>query len=273
MTAGVLAFRDQGQWDAVAADVYRGDAAAMEAATAPLLGNCDVCGRVRTFDGLDAPMLREALTCRGCRNNARQRAAAAVLLQALPQPRQATVYCSEQASAFYLAMRRRVGRLIGSEYAVAGLQRLRYSAWLWRHRVPAMLRLEDATALSFADASLDAVASLDVLEHIPDHRRALAEFARVLRPGGTLVLTAPFYERQADSEQVAHLHEDGSIEHVGAPEFHGDPLRGGVACFHHFGWDLLAQLRQAGFADAAACRVQGLARGLPQGQWVFRARR
>lgn len=46
-------------------------------------------------------------------------------------------------------------------------------------------------ALPFDEASFDAVVCLDVLEHVPDERLVLAEIARVLRPGGTLVVSVP----------------------------------------------------------------------------------
>ena len=45
----------------------------------------------------------------------------------------------------------------------------------------------DAEALPFEDASFDLVFGHAVLHHIPDLERALAEFARVLAPGGTIV--------------------------------------------------------------------------------------
>jgi SAM-dependent methyltransferase len=48
--------------------------------------------------------------------------------------------------------------------------------------------------LPFEDGSFDVVTALDVLEHIPDDRAALADMVRVLRPGGTLMLTVPAYE-------------------------------------------------------------------------------
>lgn len=50
----------------------------------------------------------------------------------------------------------------------------------------------DAVALPFRDASLDAVLALEVLEHIPQPQRMLAEADRVLAPGGMLILTTPF---------------------------------------------------------------------------------
>ena len=45
-----------------------------------------------------------------------------------------------------------------------------------------------ATDLPLADGSIDAVLVVDALHHFPDHGRCLAEAARVLAPGGVLVV-------------------------------------------------------------------------------------
>jgi len=50
------------------------------------------------------------------------------------------------------------------------------------------LRLGDAQALELPDASFDTVVCTLSLCAIPDHRQAVAEMARVLRPGGRLLL-------------------------------------------------------------------------------------
>jgi SAM-dependent methyltransferase len=49
----------------------------------------------------------------------------------------------------------------------------------------------DALRLPFPSDSFDRVIAAEVLEHIPDDRSAVAELARVLRPGGTLAVTVP----------------------------------------------------------------------------------
>lgn len=48
-------------------------------------------------------------------------------------------------------------------------------------------RVGDAQALSFDDGSFDTVVAAWMLYHVPEVDRALAEFARVLRPGGALI--------------------------------------------------------------------------------------
>lgn len=52
--------------------------------------------------------------------------------------------------------------------------------------------VSDITAIPQRDGSFDAVLCTEVLEHLPDPLAALREFGRLLRPGGWLVLTAPF---------------------------------------------------------------------------------
>ena len=270
------AWRTHAQWNIDAPGLQRREAESLARVEglAQIGGHCGLCERDTSFLRIEsAAPWREGLLCRHCRCNARQRAAAIVLLQALARPQDAQIYATEQASPFYVALKRRLKRVSGSEFVTGRWRRVRFSFWLLRHGVAEWIRNEDATSLRRPSGSLDGVVSLDVLEHIPDYAAALREFARVLKPGGVLVMTLPFYEAQPDSATIARLDAQGRIEHLGEPEFHGDPVRGGVTCFHHFGWDLLAALRSAGFGDAVACRVQDPARGLPQGQWVLRAQR
>jgi SAM-dependent methyltransferase len=61
-----------------------------------------------------------------------------------------------------------------------------------RERFPAETFVAcDLQAVPCPDASFDAVLSLEMLEHSPSPQRILREIARVLKPGGQLVLTCP----------------------------------------------------------------------------------
>lgn len=49
----------------------------------------------------------------------------------------------------------------------------------------------DASAVPVGDASFDAVLCTEMLEHVPDPIAVIREIARILKPGGKLILTAP----------------------------------------------------------------------------------
>lgn len=276
MTLPWGAWETHAAWMADVDEVWTREVAAVAALgpDAVLAGRCDVCSNDAVFLGnVATDSVREGLHCMMCRSTGRQRAVAMVLMHGLADPRSAHVYTSEHATSFYVGLNPQIGHLHGSEYGVSWVRRLQMSTWLWKSRVYELVKVDDVTALSFADGSMDAIACQDVLEHVPDYRKALDEFVRVLKPRGTLVLTVPFYDDADASVEVARPDGRGGIEFIGEPEYHGDPVTGGVVCYHHFGWDLLQAMRDAGFARAVACRVVDLGRGVASGLWVLRATR
>ena len=153
----------------------------------------------------------------------------------------------QEITPLYRWVKRRFPDAVGSEYLRDGTQRGGSS----RHGI----RHEDLTALSFADESFDVVISLEVMEHIPDFREAFSECARVLKPRGKMLLSVPFHQGR-DHRLRARVRDDGTIEHLLPPEYHGDPLDPrGCLCFHHFGWDVIDFLKAAGFRQATAYAI------------------
>jgi ubiquinone/menaquinone biosynthesis C-methylase UbiE len=117
-------------------------------------------------------------------------------------------------------------QLTGLEWSPAMLQIARERAGQLGLAVD--LRQGDAQALDFADASFDTVVCTFSLCAIPDDRMAVAEMARVLRPGGLLLLAdhveaSPWYARVAQS-----LMEVGSVP-AGGEHFRRRPIRQVVA--------------------------------------------
>ena len=49
----------------------------------------------------------------------------------------------------------------------------------------------DLTSLPFRNGAFEAALNIVVLEHVPEPARALREIARVLRPGGRLLIVVP----------------------------------------------------------------------------------
>jgi SAM-dependent methyltransferase len=132
-------------------------------------------------------------------------------------------------------------------------------------------RVEDVQRLTYADASFDLVTHTEVLEHVPDDARALAELLRVLRPGGLMLFTVPMYAG-TDTVERARL-RDGVIEHLLEPVYHVDPLRpAGILAFRDYGLDIVDRLRAAGFAEARVLPASKRL-GRLEGRAVIRARK
>lgn len=202
---------------------------------------------------LDNPNWRETLRCSQSQLINRSRAAVTLLRRVCGLDASSRVYVTEQTTPMYRWMTANYPRTVGSEFVDPSLAS--------GTRVDGV-RHEDLTRLSFADASIDLLASFDVLEHVPDYEAALREIARVVRPGGHVLMTFPFTGQDATIVR-ARLGATGEVEHLLPPEFHGDPVRpeGGILCFYHFGFDILDGLRQAGFRDASVRWYWSSARG------------
>jgi len=67
----------------------------------------------------------------------------------------------------------------------------------------------DAAFLPLPDASVDTILCTEVMEHVPNPEKTVEEFARILRPGGTLITTAPFVYPIHDAYDFFRYSPDG----------------------------------------------------------------
>jgi SAM-dependent methyltransferase len=102
----------------------------------------------------------------------------------------------------------------------------------------------DATRLPFADNSFDRIITSEVLEHIQSDTTAIAEFARVLKPGGAFAATVPTWM----PEKINWMLSD---------EYHAPKSVGGHVRIYS-ATELKAKLRAAGLEVTAAHHAHAL---------------
>lgn len=104
-------------------------------------------------------------------------------------------------------------------------------------------------SLPVADARADTVVALDVIEHVADEERFVAELVRIVRPGGQIVLTTP-------SDDIRVL--PGPLQRLIDRSWGHDRVRG-------YGVDHLRQL----FVDAGATDVEITSVGMRAYRWTY----
>lgn len=153
----------------------------------------------------------------------------------------ARIYGHEGITPFAQMMRARFPRFLGTEYAPTPADEARIFP----------ITHNDVCASRFADDTFDIAFSCDVLEHVYDRDRLLAEAARTLRPGGHFIATFPFDHDVATGWLFAEM-ENGEIRHLlDTPIYHGNPMdESGSLVFEIVGWDIIPRAIAAGFSYA-----------------------
>lgn len=132
--------------------------------------------------------------------------------------------CGRGSLTFRLA--RKTRDLFGFDLSAPAVQRARRVAG--RIGSGAQFSLADAEHLPFRAASFDKIVSSSALEHFHNGQRAVNEMARVLRTGGTLVLTtdnlspslsSSLRERHRNAASVAHYYTEDELLRSVEPHF------------------------------------------------------
>jgi SAM-dependent methyltransferase len=205
---------------------------------------------------------RERVVCPKTKLNNRMRASIHVADMLLDIYDDSSIFLMEQTTPLYKYYHERYTGAIGSEYLGSAVPKGAID--------PRGIRNEDATSLTFEDASIDIILSFDVFEHIPNFKAAFSECFRVLSKNGRMLFSVPFAENSEENITRAVVQDDGSIQHLLPAEYHGDPVgTGGILCYHNYGWEMLNILLDIGFSDAYAITFWSKEMGYYTRQYQF----
>jgi SAM-dependent methyltransferase len=240
---------------------------------------CNVCGKASPpfFDFPDVNLrrehrigeLRETLQCRHCRATMRHRTLAAALLRRVSAIAGRQLASIEEAAA---------ARLSGLKVLdtdpfspIAGRLKHLPDYWVSSFQPDQPFDAElsprhwnvNLEKIGFPDAAFDVVLTSDVMEHVRGIDAAHAEIHRILRRGGAYIFTVP-YDARCDSHHELVDTRGPTDRFIVPPQYHGDPLTGGILAYRVFGRALHTDLAALGFEvefleinDAGALIVGG----------------
>ena len=188
----------------------------------------------------------DTFSFRGQMRELRQRTAALASIQ--PGEQVLDVGCGTGTLALEVARRvGSTGRVAGVDPGTQQIARARAKAA--RHHVPIEFQVGVIEQLPFPDQTFDVVLSTLMLHHLPAplKRQGLAEIARVLKPGGRLVI-ADFKHKQERHGRAARFHAGGSSMHELAAMV-------SEAGFEHLETEELRPPRFSAFPGAGIVRV------------------
>mgnify|MGYP005857095049 CR=1 FL=1 len=217
--------------------------------TVPQFGFCPVCEGKSVFFAL-GPWLREDLKCVRCKSSSRQRALIDYIGHAIPMLGEAHVYEPSPTQPTIDYLERHSGRYTSSQYSPDE-----------EGRNPQNPFNQDLQALRFPDNAFDLVVSQDVFEHIAEPRKAFAEVARVLKPGGSHIFTVPWYRGQLTETRARIV--DGEVMNLHPPEYHSDPnTRDGALVFTRFGSDIEEMISDSSGMKTSVIDINDAGKGI-----------
>jgi SAM-dependent methyltransferase len=176
-------------------------------------GYCPICAQ-KTYFIAAHEWLRDFYLCSRCGTAPRQRAVVEVLNAIEPQWQTLSIHESSPCIDYFAE------------------KCPRYTCSYYFEDVPLGFakdgrRCENLEQLTFPDSAFDIFLTQDVLEHVFRPELAVREIARVLKPGGIHVFTAPKHKTLLKSYPRARQTAAGQIEYLLPPEYHGNPIGDG----------------------------------------------
>ena len=128
---------------------------------------------------------------------------------------------------------------------------------------PSGFRCENLECLTFPDNSFDLFVTQDVMEHIFNPDAAFREIARVLKPGGAHIFTAPLINKNRQTERWASMSETGEITYHHEPEYHGNPVDAkGALVTMHWGYDIASYITEVANSPTVIFQIDDIDQGI-----------
>lgn len=99
----------------------------------------------------------------------------------------------------------RTMEIVGIDISEAMIAKARERLATGKYPFVTDLRVMDAAALDFPDASFDCVVAQFVITLVAEPERVMSECARVLRPGGQIILVNHFYSERGPVARIERL--------------------------------------------------------------------
>lgn len=214
-------------------------------------GLCPICEAPTVFVKRD-DWLRDFYHCARCQSIPRWRALVRVLELHFPDWRELKIHESSPGGVSSEKLRRECKRYTATHFFADAPPGATLHGF----------RCENLEQQTFADAEFDLVITQDVLEHVLNPSRALAEIARTLKPGGAHVFTVPwYYWKETLVRAVAG--EGGAVSHLEPPDYHGNPIDpNGSLVVTEWGSDLCDFIYQHSGLTTTAIRILDRHRGI-----------
>ena len=194
-------------------------------------GYCPICEGPATFSAMEK-WFRDHLFCLGCGSIPRERALFKVITEYFPNYREIDIHESSPGGrGASIKLHNECNNYSASQYYP--------NIELGKINPTSGYRCESLEELTFPDNSFDIFVTQDVMEHIFDPEKAFKEIARILRPGGAHIFTAPLINKGKKSEVWASRGETGEVVYHHEPEWHGNPVdpKGSLVTMH-WGYDI-----------------------------------
>ena len=218
-------------------------------------GYCDICEKNVEFRATER-WFRDHLACTGCNSIPRERALMQVLKHYYPNFRKLRIHESSPIERGVSARLFRDAKHYSSSQFIPNTP-------LGAHDPRFNTRCESLEALTFTDNSFDLIVTQDVMEHIPSPDLAFREICRVLKPGGAHIFTVPLVRKGEPSRRRAVFTTDGKIEHLFAPEYHGNPVDGsGSLVVMDWGFDIISKISEACGMSSHIIAIDDIDRGI-----------